>query len=136
MLVTKSKEESEEGELLNVPRRTHAEVTELYDLISRLSPRTRRTAGAGALIQSLLAVVDCDDAQLPTAAEQASARLRLLFYASIARRPPTDLRSAPAYVSSVQRRYELPSRNAAREMLAQIEGFNDWRALMRAALRG
>lgn len=108
---------------------------ELRDLIERRSPRMRHTDGADLLITALERVATCEDSELVACAAEVSERLRLLFYASVGRRPPSDLRSAPTYVSSVQRRYHMSSRNAAREALAHVEGYRTWRDLMHGALR-
>lgn len=107
---------------------------DLTDLIHRLSPRMRATDGADELIRALERVATCEPHDLAKAAEVAGERLRLLFYASIGRRAPLDLRSMPAYVVSTQRRYHLVSKNAARELLAHVEGHRSWSSLMRAAL--
>lgn len=56
--------------------------------------------------------------------------MRKAFYASLNRRVPTSLLSLPSYVRSVQKHFDLPSRNQARAMLAQVEGFRNWKDVM------
>lgn len=60
---------------------------------------------------------------------------RVAFYASLKRRAPLQLRSVPSYVRAVQRKLDLPSRNAARAVLASIEGFDNWRDLVREMMQ-
>lgn len=55
---------------------------------------------------------------------------RVEFYRALGRRPPTQLKSLPSYVRSVQRHFDLPSRNQARFVLARLEGFDSWRDLV------
>lgn len=61
--------------------------------------------------------------------------LRLSFYAGLKRRPPQQLISMPSYVRAVERHFALKSRNAARAMLAVVEGFDNWSALVAAMMR-
>lgn len=60
---------------------------------------------------------------------------RLEFYASLRRRAPVQLVSIPSYVKAVKRQLHLSSGNQARQVLATIEGYKDWPALMAAMLR-
>lgn len=60
---------------------------------------------------------------------------RLEFYASLRRRAPVQLVSIPSYVKAVKRHFQLSSGNQARQILATIEGYKDWPALMSAMLR-
>lgn len=60
--------------------------------------------------------------------------LRRAFYSSLHRKTPRSLIFLPSYVRAVQRQFGLSSRNQARAMLAEVEGFDSWRALMNAAL--
>lgn len=60
---------------------------------------------------------------------------RCEFYASLRRRAPVQLVSIPSYVKAVKRQFHLVSGNQARQVLATIEGYKDWPALMAAMLR-
>lgn len=108
---------------------------DLVEVIERLSPRLRQTYGASELIAALHRVAVADPATLGRAVAVASSRLRLLFYASIGRRPPLDARSLPSYVMAVKRRYRCASGNMARQTLAEVEGYRDWREVVSTALR-
>lgn len=59
---------------------------------------------------------------------------RVAFYASLGRRCPQRLTSVPSYVKAVKRKFRLVSGNAARQILATVEGYKDWSDLMRHTL--
>lgn len=59
---------------------------------------------------------------------------RIAFYASLGRRCPQRLISVPSYVKAVKRKFRLVSGNAARQILATVEGYKDWSDLMRHTL--
>lgn len=60
--------------------------------------------------------------------------LRRAFYSTLGRRPPRLLVHLPGYVRKVQAHYDLPSKNRARAILAEVEGFDSWREAMGAAI--
>lgn len=60
--------------------------------------------------------------------------MRIAFYASVGRRPPVSLRAMPSYIRSVQRHFKLDSRNKARAMLAEVEGYESWAELAKDLL--
>lgn len=108
---------------------------DLGELINRLSPSFYAAPHSAALIAAVGRLARCSETQMAEETTAVAGRLRLLFYASISRRVPTDLRSLPSYVGSVRRRFRLASGNEARRVLALAEGYPSWRALMAAALR-
>lgn len=58
--------------------------------------------------------------------------MRAAFYADIGRKPPTRTDHMPSYVRAVKLKWELLYNNSARQLLAEIEGFPNWDALMKA----
>lgn len=72
-------------------------------------------------------------ARLAGAVDEFKAGVRIGFYTTLVRRVPRLLRYLPSYVTACQKHYGLPSRNAARRMLAMVEGYSSWASMMKAA---
>lgn len=58
--------------------------------------------------------------------------MRRAFYADLSRQPPTDISHMPSYVRAVRKKWGLLYNNSARQLLAEIEGFPTWEAMMSA----
>lgn len=58
--------------------------------------------------------------------------MRVAFYADLGRQPPTAISHMPSYVRAVKRKWDLMYNNSARQLLAEIEGFPNWEAMMAA----
>lgn len=94
----------------------------------------RQTDGAEELLDALVPRAEQTAEEYLQETARIYGRLRFLFYAAVGRRQPNDLRSLPSYVNSVKRRFNLVSGNEARQVLAHVEGYVNWAAVMDAAL--
>lgn len=56
--------------------------------------------------------------------------MRRAFYAELGRQPPTAIPHMPSYVRAVKKKWGLLYNNSARQLLAEIEGFPTWEAMM------
>lgn len=56
--------------------------------------------------------------------------LRVAFYKDCHRAPPTSVAHMPGYVRAVKKHWNLQYNNSARQLLAEVEGFQNWTEMM------